>query len=141
MKTPRSKFVAVGVGVIVRKEGRLLMLRRANVHGSGTWSTPGGHLEFGETPEACGVREVEEETGLKVVNPRFYAITNDHFVEHDKHYITIWIEADYVGGEPSLTAPEESDRVEWIAREAMPKEIFLSFGKVLSGQTSPPRSI
>lgn len=48
--TPR-----VGVGVIITKDQHVLLLRRHSVHGAGTWSTPGGHLDFGESPEACAL--------------------------------------------------------------------------------------
>ncbi len=41
----------VGVGIIIRKGDRVLLLRRKNVHGGGSWSTPGGHLDFSESPE------------------------------------------------------------------------------------------
>jgi 8-oxo-dGTP diphosphatase len=40
----------VGVGAIVTRNGQVLLVRRKNVHGAGTWSTPGGHLKDGETP-------------------------------------------------------------------------------------------
>jgi 8-oxo-dGTP diphosphatase len=38
----------VGVGVIIKKDGKVLMGKRKNAHGDGTWSFTGGHLEFGE---------------------------------------------------------------------------------------------
>ncbi len=50
----------VGVGVIVVKEGKVLLLQRKNSHGSGTWCFPGGHLEYGESLEECAKREVLE---------------------------------------------------------------------------------
>ncbi|WP_405934782.1 NUDIX domain-containing protein [Streptomyces longwoodensis] len=50
-------------GVVVREDGRLLAIRRAD---NGTWELPGGVLELDETPEAGVVREVQEETGVHV---------------------------------------------------------------------------
>jgi hypothetical protein len=52
-KTPR-----VGVGIIITKGNQVLLLRRHNAHGAGSWSTPGGHLDFGESPEACAIRSI-----------------------------------------------------------------------------------
>ncbi|MER5480006.1 NUDIX domain-containing protein [Streptomyces sp. NPDC002734] len=50
-------------GVVVREDGRLLAIRRAD---NGTWELPGGVLELSESPEDGVVREVREETGIRV---------------------------------------------------------------------------
>jgi len=47
-------------------DGRLLLVRRANPPAEGTWSLPGGRVEAGEDDAAAVVREVAEETGLRV---------------------------------------------------------------------------
>ena len=61
----------IGIAVIVVKDNRVLLGKRKNAHGAGSWAFPGGHLEFNEFIEACAVREVFEETGLKIKNLRF----------------------------------------------------------------------
>ncbi len=51
----------------IEKEGKYLMLRRVKKHhdiNAGKWIGVGGHVENGETPEECLLREVKEETGL-----------------------------------------------------------------------------
>ncbi|WP_405459550.1 NUDIX domain-containing protein [Streptomyces sp. NBC_00101] len=60
--TPPLHSVSVA-GVVVREDGRLLAIRRAD---NGTWELPGGILELDETPEAGVAREVLEETGIHV---------------------------------------------------------------------------
>lgn len=50
-------------GVVVREDGRLLAIRRAD---NGTWELPGGVLELSEAPEDGVAREVWEETGIRV---------------------------------------------------------------------------
>ncbi|OII62674.1 NUDIX hydrolase [Streptomyces sp. CC53] len=50
-------------GAVVREDGRLLAIRRAD---NGTWELPGGVLELTEAPEHGVVREVWEETGIHV---------------------------------------------------------------------------
>ena len=115
----------IGVGVVIRRGREVILMRRHNVHGSGTWSTPGGYLEFGESPEECATREAMEETGVKISNPRLLALTNDYFPEKEKHFITIWMTSDWISGEPSCTAPEESTEVSWFDYEHLPEPLFL----------------
>jgi 8-oxo-dGTP diphosphatase len=66
---PRAPVVAVG-GVAVIDE-RILMVRRGHGAAAGTWSVPGGRVELGETLHEAVVREVAEETGIRVVVERF----------------------------------------------------------------------
>lgn len=54
----------VGVAVFVISDSKIVLGKRKNAHGQGAWASPGGHLEFGETLEACAKRELLEETGL-----------------------------------------------------------------------------
>ena len=62
--TPTAPVVGVG-GVVVR-EGRALLVRRGKEPLYGRWVVPGGTVELGETLEEAVVREMEEETGLRV---------------------------------------------------------------------------
>ncbi len=130
-----SQPPSVGVGVIVTLGSQVLMIRRQNAHGSGTWSTPGGHLEYGETPEACAEREVFEETGVTIKDIRFKALTNDIFEEYGKHYITIWMEAGYQEGEPRVNAPEELCEIGWFEWSQLPEPLFLPLRNLLSGRS------
>ena len=101
----------VGVGVVIIKDGNILMGKRKNAHGEGAWSYPGGHLEFGESWAECARREVAEETSIKIKNLRFGTITNDIFEKENRHYVTICIIADYDSGEVKLLEPEKCERV------------------------------
>ena len=75
-----EKIPRIGVGVFVFKDGKFVMGCRRGAHGEGSWSVPGGHLEYGETPEETAAREVMEEIGVKIKNIRFGGITNDILV-------------------------------------------------------------
>lgn len=133
-----SKRPYVGVGVIVMKGDQVLLMRRKNSHGDGTWSNPGGHLEYGESPEACAIRETQEETGVIIADVTFRAITNDLFETEEKHYVTIWMEGRYVSGEPRINSQREMSEVGWFSWKALPHPLFLSLEHLLeanSGQS------
>ena len=55
-----------GIGGVVIEHGRALLIRRGSEPLRGEWSIPGGMLELGETLEEGVVRELLEETGLRV---------------------------------------------------------------------------
>ena len=129
-----QKRPQVGIGVIVRNDRQLLLMRRSNSHGAGTWSSPGGHLEYGETPEACALRETLEETGVTITNVTFRTITNDFFEDEGKHYVTIWMEGDYLSGEPFINSARELTAVGWFPWDVLPQPLFLPLKNLLSGQ-------
>jgi len=56
----------VGVGVLIEKDGKYLLIRRAADPDRGMWSVPGGLVELGERVKDAAVREAMEETGLRV---------------------------------------------------------------------------
>ena len=91
-----SSTVRVGVGVIVRRpDGRFLLGERHGSFGVGKVAFPGGHLELGESWDACARREVMEETGISLAEPtRHVATTNDVMVDDGKHYVTIFMLAE-----------------------------------------------
>jgi len=128
-----SKRPYVGVGVIVMKGDQVLLMRRSNSHGDGTWSSPGGHLEYGESPEECAIRETQEETGVIISDVTFRAITNDLFEMQEKHYITIWMEGRYVSGEPRINSPREMSELGWFSWTALPHPLFLPLEHLLAG--------
>ncbi len=116
-----DKRPKVGLAVIVMKDGKILIGKRRGSHGHGTWHMPGGHLEFGETLEECARREVEEEAGIEIENIKVLALTNDIFEKELKHYITVWMIADWKSGEPKVMEPDKCERWEWKSWEEIRK--------------------
>ncbi len=120
----------IGVGVCVIKDGKILMGKRLNAHGQGTWAFPGGHLEFGETMSECATREVQEETGLKISNIRRGPYIEDFFLAENKHYITIIMIADYESGSPAVLEPDKCQEWGWFEWNNLPVPLFPTFANL-----------
>jgi 8-oxo-dGTP diphosphatase len=127
----------VGIGVIVLRDRRILLGKRRNAHGSGDWSPPGGHLNFGETPENCAIREVREETGLPIENVRLGGVTNDIFLSEQKHYLTLFMIADCSVGTPKLLEPDKCEGWVWYDWTALPEPLFLPLRNLLQQRFNP----
>jgi len=129
MQTPK-----IGVAAIILAEKRLLLIRRKGAHGEGTWAVPGGHLDFGESPAACAIREVREEVGLAVTDPRCIALTNDIFASEDKHYITIWMRVECADAGLVIPAADEVSEWGWFPLDVLPAPLFLPLENLLNGR-------
>jgi len=126
-----------GVGVCLLRNGKVLLGKRKNSHGDGTWSFPGGHLEMFETWEQCAEREVYEETGIHIKNPVFAGVTNDIFHKERKHYITIFIRADYDSGKLKLMEPEKCSEWKWFSWDDLPEPLFLPIVNIIKTGYNP----
>ena len=127
----------VGVGVLIIKDGKVLMGKRKNAHGEGAWCFPGGHLEFGESWEECSLRETDEETGVGIKNLRFGIATNDIFKKEEKHYVTIIMLADYDSGEVELREPEKCEKWDWFEWDNLPTPLFVPLQNLLKQNFNP----
>lgn len=61
----------------IRKDGKTLMIHRVKKQGDvfeGKWNWLWGKFEEGESPQECAIRELKEETGLRVENPKLRGI-------------------------------------------------------------------
>lgn len=85
----------------LRRNGRTLMLHRvkkANDVHEGKWNGLGGKFEPGESPEECVIREVREESGLKIRRPRLKGVlTFPDFAKGDDWYVFVFTAADFTG--------------------------------------------
>lgn len=126
-----SERPRVGVGVFVMRQGKFLLGRRKGSHGAGEWALPGGHLEFGESIEACARREVLEETGLPIERVRPGPYSSDLFPETGRHYVTLFVIADASTGEPELREPEKCEGWAWFRWSELPAPLFAPLRSLL----------
>lgn len=121
-KGPRREYPEtplVGVGAVIVRDGKILLVRRAFEPGAGKWSVPGGLVELGEKlSEACE-REAEEETGLKIKTLElinvFDMIDKDEQGRPRYHYVLVEFLAKPVGG--SERPSHEVTEMRWVTRE------------------------
>lgn len=113
----------VGVGVLVVRGDHFLLGKRCGAHMNGFYAAPGGHLETGETFVTCAIREVEEETGLRVSDVRFLMIGN--YILGTKHYADIDMVAISLEGEPVTREPEKCEEWQWFHKNNLPEPLFI----------------
>jgi 8-oxo-dGTP diphosphatase len=116
----------VSVAIIV-DHGKVLMARRRATEGEISWVFPGGAIEIGESPEEAAVREVTEETGLKVEAVK---ALGDRV--HPKSGVPMfYVAAHLVGGEAHVADADELDAVAWVSLDQIPEYVpYGLFGPV-----------
>ncbi len=117
----------VGMGVLVMRNGQVLLGKRRGSHGAGYYAAPGGHIEYGESFEAAARREVREETGLEITELRLLAVGNYLFNRDDgaRHYIDVDFVCAAPAGEAQLREPEKCAGWGWYALDALPAPLFI----------------
>jgi ADP-ribose pyrophosphatase YjhB (NUDIX family) len=108
----------VGVLAVVRRDGRLLLVRRRNPPDAGKWGFPGGAQELGETVAEAALRELAEETGVVAEPARVIDVVD--FIEKDDedrvrfHYALIAVLMEWREGEG--VAADDIDALAWVTR-------------------------
>ena len=87
--------------------GNVLVQNKVNHPSWHGWNFPGGHVETGEYVTPSVIREMKEETGLTVENPRLCGIKEFHKSKDGKRYIVFLYRADQFSGE--LKASREGE--------------------------------
>ena len=127
----------VGVGVCVRKGGKVLMGKRKGGYEPGAWCFPGGHLEMNEHPETCAIRETLEETNIEIKNLRFVTFTSDIYRNARAHYITLFYVADWKEGAVQLMEPDKCEEWKWSRWDSLPQPLFTSTRNLIDSGYNP----
>lgn len=118
MKREYPAAPIVAVGVIIRQDERLVLIRRAKEPSRGLWTFPGGAVELGESLHDAARREALEETGL-VVEIEALATVVDNVVRDEAgrvlyHYVIVDYFARPVDG--ALRPSSDVDDARWLGR-------------------------
>jgi ADP-ribose pyrophosphatase len=122
---PGVDYIGVGCGaLIVNDKGETLLLKRIGDRiDSGTWSKPGGKVEFGETAQDAIKREIREELGVEIELLDYLGFTNqiNSPGSPGTHWVAISYLARITSGEPKNMEPDKHEELRWFPLDALPE--------------------
>ncbi|MFA5013843.1 MAG: NUDIX domain-containing protein [Candidatus Paceibacterota bacterium] len=132
-----NKKVGAGVGVMLMKEGKILLGKRhtdpnkadSELHGEGSWTMPGGKLELEESFEAGAKREVSEETGITLNEAKVICVNNDK--NEFAHFVTIGLFSEDFNGDPKVMEPDEIVEWQWFNLDNLPSPLYFPSAKII----------
>jgi 8-oxo-dGTP diphosphatase len=138
IKPPETKKVGAGFGVMLLKNNRVLLGKRNDdvekadsaLRGEGTWTMPGGKLEYGEEFEGGAKREVKEETGIILKNMKIICVNNDK--NKFAHFVTVGLISEDFEGDAKVMEPDEITEWNWFDLDDLPAPIYFPSEKILN---------
>ena len=132
-----SQQPGVGVCVIIVKDGKVLLGKRhedpakadSELQGAGTWTIPGGKLDFKEGIHEAAQRETKEECDIAVKDLELVSLTND--MTENRHFVTIGFAAKSFFGEPKVMEPDEITEWQWFPLHELPAPMFFPAEKAI----------
>ena len=126
-----------GACIILLKDNKILLGKRHDdpekadslLQGQGTWTLPGGKVDFGEELEEAARREAFEETGIKANSLKLVSLTND--IKDKAHFITIGFLCDDFEGDPKIMEPAEITKWAWFDLDEIPQPMFFPSEKAI----------
>ena len=122
-KYPRPAVTADCVVITKEAEPKVLLIQRGADPYKGCWAFPGGFMNMDETTEQCAIRELEEETGLKVSTVRQIGAYSK--VDRDPRGRTITVAYLAIIDKPAqVTGQDDAAKAKWFPLSALPELAF-----------------
>ena len=122
-KYPRPAVTGDCIVITKEVDAKVLLIQRADEPYKGCWAFPGGFLNMDETTEQCAIRELEEETGLKVND--VHQIGAYSKVDRDPRGRTITVAYLAIIDSPiSVLGQDDAAKAEWWPLSALPQLAF-----------------
>lgn len=120
---PRPAVTADCVVVTKEAEPKVLLIQRGNEPYKGCWAFPGGFMNMDETTEQCAIRELEEETGLKIDEVKQIGAYSR--VDRDPRGRTITVAyLAFVDSPVEVKGQDDAAKAEWFALSNLPELAF-----------------
>ena len=112
-----TEDVPNAASVAIVRDGKVLLIKRAYAPYQHLWTLPGGRIEPGESIEQCAIREVTEEVGLTIRNPRPVLVQS---LGRDGTFrLAVFATGDFTG---QVRASDEVADHKWLAPSALPAQ-------------------
>ena len=122
-KYPRPAVTADCIVITKEADAKVLLIQRGDDPYKGCWAFPGGFMNMDETTEQCAIRELEEETGMKVTGLR--QIGSYSKVDRDPRGRTVTVAYLVVIDKPlPVIGQDDAAQAEWWPLSSLPKLAF-----------------
>ena len=122
-KYPRPAVTADCIVITREAEPKVLLIQRGGEPFKGAWAFPGGFMDMDETTEQCAIRELEEETGLRVSDIKQIGAYSK--VDRDPRGRTITVAYLTIIEKPiAVTGQDDAAKAEWWPVDALPPLAF-----------------
>ena len=137
-----KKVSRAGVGVMILNKNKQVLLGKRHVdpekadselEGEGTWTMPGGKLDFGESFEECAKREVFEETEITIDTPEVICVNNDK--TENAHFVTVGLLVKDCSQEPKVMEPDEITEWKWFDLNDLPSPMYFPSAEMIENYT------
>ncbi|MDP2873858.1 MAG: NUDIX domain-containing protein [bacterium] len=120
----KDDVVRVGCEVFVTRDKKLLLGKRKNCYGAGSWALPGGHLKYGEKMIEAAKREVKEELDIDAIDLKLAVISD--FIGDISHHVHVAFLLENYRGDFKLMEPDRCEEWRFFDLVSLPENIFNS---------------